>query len=210
VAACSGRLISSLSAGPQSCLIRSMLKSILFLSGCLILGQTAVAAEDVFTDEDDGTGHHPYKTLPGSEWKELEVTLPAYPQKDVLLSVDLGRADYPFTVFVDPDSLSVGDDQVMRYTVVLQSRSGAENVSYEGIMCNRRKVKRYAYGSNNQFQRTPGSDWAFIRRNRQDLYRMVLADHYFCPLPPGDTIGVIRSRLEARGHDQQMLWDEIE
>ena len=77
-------------------------------------------------------------------------------------------------------------------------------------MCGQRKVKRYAYGSNGQFRPMPGSDWAFIRRNRQDLYRMVLADYYFCPLPSGDRIGVIRDRLEAQGHGQQLLWEESE
>jgi hypothetical protein len=184
-----------------------MLKSVLFFFVCLWLSQAAMSAEVVFDDEDDGTGHHPYKTPPGSEWKELDVALPAYPRKDALVAVSIGSSDYPFTVFVDPDSLSVGKDRVVRYTVVLQSRSGAENVSYEGMMCNRRKVKRYAYGSNNQFQRTPGSDWAFIRRNRQDLHRMVLADRYFCPLPSGDMVDVIRDRLALRGHEQQLLWD---
>ena len=187
-----------------------LLKSILFLFACLGLSQTAMSAEDVFHDEGDGAAFHPYKAPPGSEWKELDVTLPAYPRKDALLAVDIGRFDYPFTVFVDPDSLSIGKDRVVRYTVVLQSPSSAENVSYEGIMCGQRKVKRYAYGSNGQFRPMPGSDWAFIRRNRQDLYRMVLADHYFCPLPSGDRIGVIRDRLEAKGHGQQLLWEESE
>jgi len=177
---------------------------------CLGLGQQALAAPDVFDDEDDGTGHHPYKAPPGSEWKEQDLTLPAYPQEASLVAVGMGRTDYPFTVFVDSDSLSVGADYVVRFTVVLRSRSGADNVSYEGIKCNQRKVKRYAYGSNKQLKPVTGADWAFIRRNRQDLYRGVLAEHYFCPLPPGDTVGVIRERLEARGHEQQMLWDEIE
>lgn len=187
-----------------------MLKLSLILFVCLGLSLQVVVAQDVFDDEDDGTGHHPYKAPPGSEWKELDITLPAYPQEDALVAVGMGRTNYPYTVFVDPDSLSIGKDQVVRFTVVLRSRSGVDNVSYEGIMCNRRKVKRYAYGSNNQLRPITGADWAFIRRNRQDLYRMVLADHYFCPLPPGDTVGVIRGRLEARGHEQQMLWDEIE
>ncbi len=133
--------------------------------------------------------------------------MPAYPDEDALVAVSTGVSDYPFTVLIDLDSLSVGPDRVVRYTVVLRSRQGAENISYEGILCNRGKVKRYGYGIENGFQRIPSSDWRFIRRSRQDLHRKVLADRYFCPLPSGDMVGVISDRLKARGHDQQILWD---
>jgi hypothetical protein len=184
-----------------------MLKTILLFFTCLCLSQVVSATDHVFDDEDDGTGHHPYKAPPGSEWKEMDVTLPAYPGEDALVAVSTGVSDYPFTVLIDLDSVSVGPDRVVRYTVVLKSRSGTENISYEGIMCNRGKVKRYAYGTDSGFQRTPSSDWRFIRRNRQDLYRKVLADRYFCPLPSGDMVAVIRDKLKARGHDQQILWD---
>ena len=187
-----------------------MLKSILFLLAGLGFSQSVVAAEDIFDDEDDGASHHQYKTAPGDEWKELGITLPAYPRSEDLVVVDVARVDYPFTVFVDPGSVSVGKDRVIRFTVVLRSPSGAETVSYEGVRCIRRKYKRYAYGSNAQFRPAPVADWAFIRRTRQDLYRAVLTDNYFCPLPGGDNAAGIRRRLKDQGAGGRYPWAEDE
>jgi hypothetical protein len=94
--------------------------------------------EDIDDEGDFDRG----KEVPGSEWKEEAVVMPSYPPADNLLEIDLSLPEFPFTLFIDPQSLSVGKDRVIRYTAVLRSRNGVENVSYEGIRCKHSQVQR--------------------------------------------------------------------
>ena len=174
----------------------------LLLSPGLVSG----ASDDDDVYKEDAIKHHIYKPPPGSEWKEQGLVVPPYPSDDNLISIDVGQYDFPYKVFVDSASLSVGKDRVVRYTVVLRSKSGVDNVSFEGIRCNRNQYKRYAYGTNGQFYPLPVNDWAFIRRQRQDIYRTVLYNEFFCPLPTGDAVAVIRSKLKSSGNDDRYIF----
>ena len=156
----------------------------------------AALDESLFEDEEGGS--RPYTEVPGSEWKELQTGLPDYPRDDNLIELDVSDYNFPFAVFVDKKSLSVADDRIVRYTVVVRSRTGADNVSYEGIQCNQRRVKRYGYGSNGRMHEARNAEWRFIRRSRQDSYRNLLASDVFCPLPMGDQQREIIRKLKAR------------
>lgn len=137
-------------------------------------------------------------TLPEeiAEPEEEKLAIPPYPREENLIEVDVGRYGYPYRVFVDAASLSVGKDRVVRYTTVLRSPSGVDNVSYEGIRCPRSQFKRYAYGSGGEFYPATRTDeWKRIHQTRQDLHRKLLADEYFCPLPAGDQVAQILARL---------------
>jgi hypothetical protein len=48
-------------------------------------------------------------------------------------------------VGVDPQTISIGTDGVVRYVVVAQSSSGLVNAFYEGIKCESAEVIRYAH-----------------------------------------------------------------
>jgi len=75
-------------------------------------------------------------------WKEAEVALPARFSTDKLVTVDIeDRSSFEYGI--DPDTLSVGTDGVVRYVFVARSRSGAVNVLYEGVRCNAAEVKVY-------------------------------------------------------------------
>lgn len=56
---------------------------------------------------------------------------------------------------IDPESVSVGKDDVIRYVVVATSGSGALNAMQEGVRCRSREVKTYA-------RYTPGGGWASV------------------------------------------------
>jgi hypothetical protein len=170
------------------------------LLACLLLTPAVVPGATDYDDEvykEDAIKHHTYKPAPGSEWKEQGLVLPPYPGDDALISIEVGRPDYPYMVFVDDASLSVGKDRVVRYTVVLRSKTGVDNVSFEGILCNQLQYKRYAYGANGRFHTLPVKDWAYIRSRYQDIYRAVLAEEFFCPLPVGDILAEIRYKLKS-------------
>lgn len=79
---------------------------------------------------------------PEEAWKEGEVTLPARFNTDQLVTVEIeDRSSFEYGI--DPDTLSVGADGVVRYVFVARSRSGAVNVLYEGVRCNAAEVKVY-------------------------------------------------------------------
>src|SRR5207247_2560510 len=44
-------------------------------------------------------------------------------------------ADTDFRFFIDPESVSVGEDRIVRYVLVARSPSGSESVTFEGIRC---------------------------------------------------------------------------
>ncbi len=170
-----------------------------FMALCAIMCLAASNAmfagiEDMDEEDDFGRG----KDVPESEWKEDALVIPPYPQADDLVEVDLSLPEFPFTLFIDAKSLSIGKDRVIRYTALLRSRNGVENVSYEGIRCKHSKVQRYAYGSGGQFRPVRNRDWRFIRKDGQDRFRTELVDYYFCPLPIGDTERQILDKLKGR------------
>ena len=170
-----------------------------FMALCAIM--CLAASNAMFAGIEDLDGEEDvdrYKEVPGSEWKEDALVMPPYPQADDLIEVDLSLPEFPFTLFIDAKSLSIGKDRVIRYTAVLRSRNGVENVSYEGIRCKHSKVQRYAYGSGGQFHPVRNRDWRFIRKDGQDRFRTELVDYYLCPLPIGDTERQILDKLKGR------------
>ena len=129
---------------------------------------------------------------------EQAIVLPPYPSADRLITVDLLLRDFPFTLLIDPASLEVDDEGVIRYTAILRSESGAENVVYEGVRCARKQYRRYAYGAQERFHRVGNSKWQYVRGVSQDRYRAALIDGYFCPLPTGDRETQILRKLRGR------------
>ncbi len=157
--------------------------TLFFLLLCSLVPQFAVAAE-VETDEElyGEQGAPAYKSS-GKEWQEQDVQLPAYPDDKKLIKVDLGIDRLPFTLLIDPRSLVVGDDRVVRFTAVLRSPAGVDNIEYQGIRCPQRMVRRYAWGDRGHFSVLPNSQWRYILTNVQDHYLDVLLRDFLCPLP---------------------------
>lgn len=175
------------------------MQTIQFLAVAGLIAVSVAVAGPADVDEDATELH--YRAEPGSEWREDTLALPDFPRPKALVELELARGELPFSVFVDTDSVSVGDDYIVRYTVVLRSARGAENVSYEGIRCTQRQFKRYAYGSGGRLQPSARPEWRYIRSTRQDAYRRELADHYFCPLPSGNTRAEIVKKLKRSSID---------
>ena len=113
-------------------------------------------------------------------WSELQAQLPPYPKSEELLQFDAGSAT-PHRFFIDPASLSIGEDQVVRYTIVVRTAGGATNVSFEGMRCETREQKTYAigHGGDHTWSRARNPQWRRIEYhevNRQYgvLYRDIL------------------------------------
>ncbi len=114
------------------------------------------------------------------EWKEIEAKIPAYPVDANLLPFQGGGAS-PHRFFIDAQSLSIDEDGVVRYTLVVKTAGGATNVTFEGMRCDDRQQKLYALGH-------PGGNWTRARNPQwrrieyQDVNRHhgVLFSDYFC------------------------------
>ena len=113
-------------------------------------------------------------------WEELQAQLPPYPKAENLLKFDPG-ANSSNNYFVDAASLSVGEDKVVRYTLVVKTGGGATNVSFEGIHCEKGQLRVYAFGRpiSPNSPNGPNSPWSRARDSswRPIVYREVNGHH---------------------------------
>ncbi len=127
---------------------------------------------------DSGGGGEWYEE--GPAWKEAEVKIPEFPQAQNWLEF---AVDNPATrnhhYFLDTASLSIAEDYVIRYSAVVQTRSGASNVFYDGIRCTTAEFKNYAFGVGGSFIENEGAEWKRIKGGdffRKALYKGILCD----------------------------------
>ena len=116
------------------------------------------AAQQFFGDKKYGEYYEEEK-----KWVELEARLPDYPHAQNLIEFDAGAATSN-RYYVDGSTLSVGEDGVVRYVVVVKTSGGATNVNYEGIRCGAKERKLYAFGrSDNIWGKSRTLAWRSIR-----------------------------------------------
>lgn len=89
------------------------------------------------------------------DWKEVEAPPPPALRTSALVPIDMPPGS-SLRFAVDPASVSVGADGVVRYVVVASSPTGAVNALYEGLRCNTAEVKVYA-------RHNPDSGWVPAR-----------------------------------------------
>ncbi|KON80840.1 CNP1-like family protein [Azoarcus sp. PA01] len=136
---------------------------------------------------------------PDPNWKEGHYELPAPPLPSALheFPVDVTSRN---RFLLDEHSLTVGEDGVVRYVLVVRTAGGAENVTFEGIHCEVAGWRIYAVGRD-------GGEWAVARDagwqpivdTAYNRPRAALAKEYFCDgvVPPRDAREVLR-RLRGR------------
>ena len=114
-------------------------------------------------------------------WKEGEYKLPGQPKSQDLIEFYVS-ATTDFRFFVDAQSLSVGKDGVVRYTLLARSPSGVENITYEGIRCAAGSLRVYAYGRAGGSWAERDSDWRPIEAKTTQRWHNALWREYFCPM----------------------------
>ncbi|OWW22522.1 CNP1-like family protein [Noviherbaspirillum denitrificans] len=113
-------------------------------------------------------------------WQEVAVQLPAPPQ-DADLAPFYVSATATQSFAVDTKSLTLGEDGVIRYTLVAVSNAGAKNVSYEGIRCATFERKLYAFGRpDGSWSRSRRDQWERISINAANRQHGALAKDFFC------------------------------
>lgn len=165
------------------------------------------AAYDETADVYEEYGMREY-TGDESDGEEDAWILPDWPVEEDLIRVDARLKNYPYELLIDRKSLSVGKDRTVRYTVVLRSGSGVDNVFYEGVRCSGKEYRRFAYGSGRKFRVLQDSDWKHYRDTGPERYRSVLTSDYFCPLNAREPARYILDRLESPVTDSWNFLDE--
>jgi len=108
-------------------------------------------------------------TIDNPDYKELDAPPPPALRTQGLLPIEVERATLRFAV--DPASITVGQDSVVRFVVVATSSTGTVNAMYEGIRCASGEGKVYA-------RHNPDSGWVPARNSEwMDLGRMPNSKH---------------------------------
>jgi hypothetical protein len=153
-------------------------------------------------DEDDAGGWQQDHVEKPDTWQESDAALPHYPEENNLLDLKIGTDGLQFTVYLDKPSLVVGDDGVVRYTVVLVPPSGVWNVSFEGLHCGEKLYRRYAYGVDGQWQVLKDSPWRAVQGSGANRYRRILYENYFCnPMRPYQSPGEMIESFSENWHE---------
>lgn len=129
-------------------------------------------------------GNGPYKfnydPSLAKTWQEDGLALPAFPEESQLVPVPMPASD-TIKVSIDKNSLIHGADGVLRFTLVIESPSGARSVFFDGIRCSTREYKSYAVGTlDRRFQPVRHAAWQFITLVPFNGYRYVLYKQYAC------------------------------
>lgn len=112
-------------------------------------------------------------------FNEQQIALPALPNERDLLPFDPERRT-SMKFYVDAASISVGKDEVVRYTLVVTGDGDTRNTMYEGLRCKTAEKKTYAFGQRDgTWSKARDPQWESIR---YDVPRLTLARNFLCPL----------------------------
>ena len=130
-------------------------------------------------------------------WKEIQAQIPPYPKTENLVLVEAGSAT-AHRFYIDTASISLGEDGVYRYTMVVKTAGGATNVTFEGMRCETREGKLYALGHNDgTWARPRDPKWQRILLRDLTPHKYMLYREFFCasparPTPPKVAIDALR------------------
>lgn len=161
------------------------------LAGALLAacaGALAQSFDEDFDDED-------------KPWQEVAVQLPPTPQQQNLAEFYLSP-NATMKAYIDLNSVSIGTDKVVRYTVETKTEGGAVNVMYEGMRCETWEKKTYAFGH-------PDGTWSRSRRDKWQPIRDIgvnridgaLFKDYFCEgkmIADNENVKSIINRLKTQ------------
>ncbi len=145
-------------------------------------------------------GNFDYEFEADKPWVEVVAQLPAPPKAENLVEFTVSSiASHRY--YVDTASISVGQDKVVRYTVVVDAAGGARNVSFEGIRCETRERRLYAYGQpDGSWSKARNAGWENLKRRSLLSYHKPLFEEFFCPdgLSVRTAADAVRNLKQAR------------
>ncbi|HVZ43306.1 MAG TPA: CNP1-like family protein [Ramlibacter sp.] len=118
-------------------------------------------------------------TFADPDWKESDVPPPPALRTTGLVPIEVPRTALAFGV--DPQSVAIGSDRIVRYVVVAKSSSGAVNGIYEGVNCSAGQVKVFArHNPDRGWVRVEDAQWVPIHDGIHATYSLAIARQGVC------------------------------
>lgn len=115
-----------------------------------------------------------------THWSESEVPAPPVFSRDKLIQINM-PSYVSVRLGVDPGTVAITPDGVVRYVVVAINASGSMNAMYEGIRCASGEVKTYArLSSNGQWSTVQDPQWQDVNGNLPSKHAVALAKQGVC------------------------------
>jgi len=150
---------------------------VLVATALLMAAHAAHAKRDQYGEE---VQEFPFDESLVEKWQESKTVIPSYPDDKDLVAVPAGETD-TLKIYLDHKSLSRAPDRVARFTLVVQSRSGARSVFYDGLRCETRQYKTYAIGTTDRaFTPAANPQWRDIPRPEINAFRYRLYSRFVC------------------------------
>lgn len=114
------------------------------------------------------------------EW--VEATVPDAPTFQTTGGIGIDMPHHvSVKVALDPATLAIGSDGVVRYVVTMTNLSGSVSALYEGIRCTTDEVKTYArWSPSSQWTRTTEPVWREINSNLPSKHAFAIARQGAC------------------------------
>lgn len=114
------------------------------------------------------------------DWKESTVPPPPTFDAARVVLLDMPR-HMSVRLGVDPATIRISDDGIVRYVMVALSPGGTMNASYEGIRCLTAEVKVYArYTSSQVWNAVANPQWQPLRDNQPSPHALTFARQGAC------------------------------
>jgi len=119
------------------------------------------------------------QVIPSNEFEEADTPAPPPLKLQGLVPIDMG-AGTDLRWGVDPASIRIGPDRVVRYVVVGQGQGGAVNGYYEGLRCDTAQVRVYARHARDGDWVPAKAEWMPLQDNPAARHSLVLARNGAC------------------------------
>ena len=138
---------------------------------------------------------------PDVDWKENSA--PEAPAFDATRLIAVGSPRGSTLKFgIDPNTISIGSDGVVRYVVVATGASGAASALFEGIRCGTGEFRVYArHNTGDGWSKAGGSAWTSIFAEMPSRHTLAIARAGVCDgkAPNGPISAMVRAlRASAR------------
>ena len=134
------------------------------------------------------------------DWKESEVPAPPSFKTESLLPLEMPR-HLSMRFGVDPETLRVTPEGLVRYVLVATSPAGGVNAMYEGIRCQTGEVKTYArFTASGQWNLVQDAQWRALNSGPSSMPALALARQGACEGRAANAASpaVIIRRLKAK------------
>lgn len=114
------------------------------------------------------------------EWTEDPALAPPAFSADALIPIEMPPY-VTLKVGIDPNTIAIGADGVVRYVVVMRNASGSLSAAYEGILCTNGEVKTYGRAtSTGHWTMVEQPQWRAMTDNLPSRHAYAIAQQGVC------------------------------